>query len=60
MISYNDMTFCSAKCLNKGCNRYLTQIHKDRSKSLGLPIAMGDFSSKCNDFRPKVEKGDDR
>lgn len=56
MISYKDMTFCTAMCGNHLCNRMMTvQVELDARKWWGsedAPIAMADFSKECRDFMP--------
>jgi hypothetical protein len=56
MISYKDMTFCSAQCRNLDCPRnYTDDIHLAARQlwgSEGAPVAFADFSKDCKDYKP--------
>ena len=63
MITYRDMTFCSALCATEECSRqYTEQIRKEAINS-GLPvIAFCNFSESCEDYKPREdnEEGDSK
>ena len=54
MMCFMDMTFCTAKCVNKECTRKLTDKVMDDAKKWwgkeGAPIAISDFSDTCLDY----------
>ena len=56
MISYKDMTFCSAACKNFNCPRnYTDDIHLAARQWWGsddAPVAFADFSKDCKDYKP--------
>lgn len=55
MINYRDMTFCSAKCANKECQRQFTPEEEVKAKLWwdgdGAPVAFADFSGGCEDYQ---------
>lgn len=51
MISYKDMTFCTADCANDECIRQLTPEVIEEANKLGLPIAQSDFYEDCDYYR---------
>jgi hypothetical protein len=54
MISYKDMTFCSAECANLSCHRNLTEAEREKAikwwGSEDFPIALSDFSNVCDKY----------
>lgn len=61
MICYRDMTFCSAECVNKDCDRNYNKDIEDGARKWwshdpdNAPIAFSDFSDTCKSFIPHKE-----
>jgi len=47
-MTYKDMTFCAAKCLNETCHR--NRIHTVGAKD--LPVCWTDYSLECEEYEP--------
>ena len=58
MICFKDMTFCSAVCKNKKCDRNWKLRDKTDYETWskhftdGGPVAFSDFSKTCEEYKP--------
>lgn len=48
MICYKDQTFCDSDCKNMECFRYFDEGVSADALKFGLPIAIADFSTRCD------------
>lgn len=55
MICYKDRTYCKSDCVVTECYRYLSKEESIRASSLGLPLALSDFSVVCSAYKGVVE-----
>lgn len=53
MICYKDMTFCVALCATTNCPR--NRVNIPAEEEIELPIAVSDFSDKCDIYIPREE-----
>lgn len=59
MISYKDMTFCSAVCFNVSCHRNMANLDREHVEKVGLGIAVADFSTACDEYTPLAKEDND-
>lgn len=54
MAPYRNMTFCSADCLNRGCERNFNDNDRAAARIWwggdDAPVALSDFRDGCDDF----------
>lgn len=59
MICYRDQCYCASDCINRECDRYLSEkVHTEARKwwgKDGAPIATADFSVECKDYLREEE-----
>lgn len=61
MLCYRDKTFCGAfdtgRCINRACDRALSESQWQDAKARGLMVAFSDFSDTCESvIRPEQER----
>lgn len=47
-MTYRDMTFCYADCLNSDCMRHSSNVQDDLPE--WMPVSWSDFSVDCDKF----------
>jgi len=60
MIGFRDKTFCAAACENADCHRNVTPEVEAAAERWwggpGAPMAMADFSGRCADYLPALDR----
>ena len=56
MITFRDMTFCNAGCINETCARRLTQEIVGKANAAEMPIAICDMHADCEYYQPREKE----
>lgn len=58
MLCYKDRTFCDSDCVNVECYRYFDEGVAKDAEDFGLPVALSDYSKKCDYYKGKNKKNE--
>ena len=58
MICYKDTTYCISKdCVNKSCNRRMTDEIQNKANKLCIPVSLSDETKTCRYYVSRKKKG---